>query len=429
MPNEKYRHFVQRLNRQNQFAIQYDPDAMARAIELDGVTNQPGRVNVLVAGTNGKGSISSYLHALCHAAGLRVGLYTSPHLVSFRERIRVNGQAISEDEVVRLGADLFERYGDEAHSENVRTLSYFELTTLLALRYFESVDALDVCVFEVGLGGRLDATNVVDPQISCFGSISLDHQNLLGDTIEEIAREKAGIARAGVPAFVHRENGGNEVLAEALVEHDAQICFVEHGPHDVVGIERRQEGSAAHRNRELAVAAFCEAAAMLDLDKQIARSAIRRAPLLARWPGRQAIEVVGQRRFLLDGAHNIEAMHETADWLMRILGDGLKVPVIMGVSGSRDLEALMAPIRPWARELFIADHAGESAASAQEMCARWDESRSGISVTPFDSVDEAISALQSPTDCIICGSLYLVGDAYVSLGYGESQIPSIIERT
>lgn len=429
MPNEKYRHFVQRLNRQNQFAIQYDPDAMARAVEIDGVPRRPGRVNILVAGTNGKGSVASYLHALCHAAGLRVGLYTSPHLVSFRERIRVNGEAISQEDVVTFGGDLFERYGDEVHAEDVRTLSYFELTTLLALRYFHAVQPLDVCIFEVGLGGRLDATAVVEPEISCFGSISLDHQNLLGDTIEEIAIEKAGVAREGRPAFIHRRNGGASVLTDALTARHALISFVEEGQYDVVGLERHQQGSAIHRNRELAVAAFCEATGTLGVDKQVSRAAIRRAPTLARWPGRQAIEVAGQRRFLLDGAHNMEAMLETAAWLMRILGDDRKVHVIMGVSGTRDVSALIAPIRSWVRELYITDHAGESKETAQQMCARWPETDSEFPITAFDSVDDAISALPTPTDCIICGSLYLVGDAYESLGYGETRIPSIIERT
>lgn len=156
-----------------------------------------------VAGTNGKGSVSSTLAAVLQSAGLRVGLYTSPHLVDFRERIRVNGEMISEERVIEF-VEQERAFFEPLHP------SFFELTTALAFLYFAE-QKVDVAVVEVGLGGRLDCTNIITPDLSVITNISFDHQQFLGDKLAKIAAEKAGIIKAGVPVVIGETNGHADV--------------------------------------------------------------------------------------------------------------------------------------------------------------------------------------------------------------------------
>lgn len=168
-----------------------------------------------VAGTNGKGSVSSTLAAILQSVGLRVGLYTSPHLVDFRERIRVNGEMISQQRVI----DFVEQ--ERSFFEPLNP-SFFELTTALAFLYFAEQE-VDVAVVEVGLGGRLDCTNIITPDVSIITNISFDHQQFLGNTLTEIAAEKAGVIKPGVPVVIGETNGHDEVrevfLQTAAMHH------------------------------------------------------------------------------------------------------------------------------------------------------------------------------------------------------------------
>ncbi len=171
-----------------------------------------------VAGTNGKGSVSSTLAAILQSAGLKVGLYTSPHLVDFRERIRVNGEMISEDRVVRFVEQ------ERAFFEPLSP-SFFELTTALAFKYFEE-EQVDVAVVEVGLGGRLDCTNIIRPDLAVITNISFDHQQFLGDTLPLIAGEKAGIIKTGVPVVVGETNGHPDVREVFAARAKAKGCII-----------------------------------------------------------------------------------------------------------------------------------------------------------------------------------------------------------
>ena len=189
---------------------------------LDAHFHHPHRqyTTIHVAGTNGKGSCAHTLAAMCQAAGLRTGLYTSPHLVDFRERIRVNGQMIPREAVVRFVED------ERAFFEPLHP-SFFELTTALALRYFAE-EQVDVAVIEVGLGGRLDCTNIITPALSIITNISLDHTQFLGHTLAAIAGEKAGIIKAGVPVVVGEAlDATRPVFASRAAEVGAPITFAE----------------------------------------------------------------------------------------------------------------------------------------------------------------------------------------------------------
>ena len=179
-----------------------------------------------VAGTNGKGSCSHSLASILQEAGSRVGLYTSPHLVDFRERIRVNGAPASEQFVVDFVED-FIRWNTPDHTEEILYPSFFELTTAMAFKYFAE-QHVDIAVVEVGLGGRLDCTNIIKPVLSIITNISFDHTQFLGNTLAEIASEKAGIIKKGVPVVIGETvKETKKVFEDKALEMNAPIVFAE----------------------------------------------------------------------------------------------------------------------------------------------------------------------------------------------------------
>ena len=197
-------------------------EGLANTLALDEHLGHPHRSyrTIHVAGTNGKGSCSHTRAAILQSAGYKVGLYTSPHLVDFRERIRVNGQMISEDSVVRFVAE------QRPFFEPLQP-SFFEVTTAMAFKYFEE-QRVDIAVVEVGLGGRLDCTNIITPILSVITNISFDHTQFLGHTLAAIAAEKAGIIKAGVPVIVGETNAETKPVFLAKAEEvNAPIVFAE----------------------------------------------------------------------------------------------------------------------------------------------------------------------------------------------------------
>lgn len=199
----------------------YKP-GLATSEALDKLFNHPHQSykTIHVGGTNGKGSTSHTLAAILQEAGYKVGLYTSPHLIDFRERIRVNGVMIDEAYVV----DFVEKHKVDFEPLNC---SFFELTMMMAFCYFRE-QKVDVAIIEVGLGGRLDSTNIITPDLSIITNIGLDHTQFLGTTLEEIAREKAGIIKAGIPVVIGEANDDvKEVFLEQAFECDAPIAFAD----------------------------------------------------------------------------------------------------------------------------------------------------------------------------------------------------------
>ena len=197
-------------------------EGLANTLALDEHLGHPHRSyrTIHVAGTNGKGSCSHTIAAILQSAGYKVGLYTSPHLVDFRERIRVNGQMISEDYVVRFVAE------QRPFFEPLQP-SFFEVTTAMAFKYFEE-QRVDIAVIEVGLGGRLDCTNIITPILSVITNISFDHTQFLGHTLAAIAAEKAGIIKVGVPVIVGETNAETKPVFLAKAEEvNAPIVFAE----------------------------------------------------------------------------------------------------------------------------------------------------------------------------------------------------------
>jgi len=254
-----------------------------------------------VAGTNGKGSTCAMLESIYRASGLRVGLFTSPHLVSFAERIQVNRQLIPEAAVARLVTELRPQL---AAFPADRSPTFFEVVTVLALRYFAEQHC-ELVIWETGLGGRLDATNIVTPLASVITNIQLDHERWLGNTLAQIAAEKAGIIKPGVPVI----SGATEPAAQAVIAETAQRCG---SPLTLVTADAAQRGmladavvplAGAHQrvNAAVALATVQVLQATLPVNDELIRVGLEATHWAGRW---QRVVLTGGRCIVLDGAHN-----------------------------------------------------------------------------------------------------------------------------
>ena len=409
MPTPDWPDVCRQLEQQNPSIIRYELGAMERAVHHEGVSRPAPRV-AIVAGTNGKGTICSFLNAFSVAAGWHVGLYTSPHLVSFRERVRLDGQPIDANEAAALAHELLVRHGAQAPRPPAgRPLSYFELGTLMALRAFAS-RPLDLAILEVGLGGRLDATNVVDADVAAFGSIALDHVDWLGADLRGIAGEKAAVARPGRHAIHHARLGGATLLAEALDTIGAVRTTVTEGltPRD--------------RNRAVAEAAFrtlCRDA----LPEERISAAIEEGGRRVLWPGRQQLLERAGARWWIDGAHNAESVDAARGWLRDALG-GRRVPAIVGLSPGRAAPDVLGPIAELVSSWHVTASRTGRARPADDVAHEL--LPGGPPVHTHAAPGAAVSALADEPDVIVLGSLYLVGDVLAALGYDESNPPPIL---
>ena len=321
-----------------------------------------------VAGTNGKGSTCAMLESIYRAAGLRVGLFTSPHLVSFRERIQVNRQLISESEVTRLVEEL-----RAVNRENETTL--FEFATVMALKYFAE-QKCDLVIWETGLGGRLDATNIVTPLASVITNIAFDHQQWLGDTVEKIAAEKAGIIKPDVPVVTATDAPEALAVIEKIAgEKNAPLVKVARLP---VG-HRGQTPAPPLLGEHQKINAALALATVEVLQKQIpvAGEQIHMGLARVNWPGRlQLVAKPGGGKILLDGAHNVAGVKRCAlrsnlfscsplnGDICRNAGQREKLALIFGFLGDKDWRQICEILAPLAAKIFTVPVASERTADA-----------------------------------------------------------------
>lgn len=371
-----------------------------------------------VAGTNGKGSTCAFLRAALEAAGHRVHVYTSPHLVRFNERIRIAGKLIEDRLLGELLAEVLDAGGDIG-------ASFFEVTTAVAFLAFARTPA-DACVVEVGLGGRLDATNVIPTSlVGGIARLGIDHQAFLGDTIEGIAREKAGIARAGTPLVtLDQPEGCATVIAEVAQAIGAPLLRR--------GVEWRSETvgdliiltdaggelslprpamPGAHQQENLALAAaMLRAQSML----QVPSDATAAAATGTRWPARMQWLSPGPlldrlpvgSRIMVDGAHNLNAAEAVAAYLAQ---RKVKPALILGILANKDAPGildLLAPHVAQIRAVPVPGHPHHAPSDLVELAhAR------GLDALSATDVPAALDTLagQAPRDVLIIGSLYLAG--------------------
>ncbi|HEY5777181.1 MAG TPA: folylpolyglutamate synthase/dihydrofolate synthase family protein [Terrimicrobiaceae bacterium] len=345
-----------------------------------------------VAGTNGKGSVCAILDSILRAAGCRTGLYTSPHLVDFRERIRVDGTKIPREAVAGGLEVLRDLAADWAHSP-----TFFELATALALRHFAE-SRCELVVLETGMGGRLDATNAVVPVTSVITPVALDHTRWLGGTLAEIAGEKAGIIKPGVPVVSARQHPeAAAVLTRRAEELASPLCFVD-GPAG--GWEVALRGIHQRENAALAVAAL-GAAGLKISDREVARG-LRDIS----WPGRfQIIEA----RLVLDGCHNPHAANQLLVNWKDFFGSE-KATIIFGALGDKDYPAMLEILKPISREVFFVPVRSERSTVPEALALACT-----VPHRIFPSAKDALDASRGKT--LVTGSLFLVGEVLELLGF------------
>lgn len=327
--------YGQRPSYERQGDSGYKP-GLATSEALDALTGHPTRryPTIHVAGTNGKGSTASMIAAVLTAAGRRTGLYTSPHFVDFRERIRLDGEMIGRRDVSRF-VERTRRMTLPAEP------SFFELTTAMAFDWFARRQA-DVAVVEVGLGGRLDSTNIITPAVSVITSVALDHTSLLGDTIEEIAAEKGGIIKAGVPVVVGRAEGTvRTVLARIAAERHAPLTIAAEAAIDTSGVECDLQGDYQRENIATALAVINIVKDRFGItDAHVAaglRQVGRLTGLCGRW---QRIALSPSSTLIIDAAHN-PAAFTLAMRQLRAEADGLPLCLVLGMMADKDVDTML----------------------------------------------------------------------------------------
>ena len=375
--------------------------------------------SIHVAGTNGKGSVSHFLASILQEAGLKVGLYTSPHLVDFRERIRINGEMIPQQEVVDFVATHYPIL-------TTHSLSFFEMTVGLAFDYFAR-EQVDIAVVEVGMGGRLDSTNVIVPELSIITNIGLDHTQFLGDTLEKIAAEKAGIIKAGVPVVVgETQHETAPVFIKTAAAHHAPIIFADQHYHVDRIDDYTTELTGEYQKKNIAT--VLQAIDILNknsqfsiLNSQLQRGLARvvtNTHLRGRW------EKIGDAPLTIcETAHNepgIRAMLPKLNEIkLRTPNSEFRIHLVYGCVNDKDFRHILnllvsqfsifnfqfsiyftQPSVP--RRLPVAD----LVAAAHEL---------GIEGPAFDNVKEAIAAARAAADpqdlVLVTGSIFLVADA------------------
>lgn len=432
----RYRKILKYLYARERQAMRFGLDGVRRL--LANVGNPEGAFpSVLVAGSNGKGSTAVILASILKAAGHKAGLYTSPHLIDFKERIRVDGKCIDETQV----ESLIEAMGDAIEKEKS---SFFEATTAMAFKYFRD-SQVDIAVLEVGLGGRLDATNVSYPAVSVITSVSREHTEILGDSLPLIAGEKAGVLRPGGLAVLGFQGG---VAAEAIrKEVQAVGASMARVGVDVVPriVSVSREGTSftlrwkgdwewgptlqvampgRHQARNAAAAALA-AMSLKSAGFPVTADHVVEGVARVRWPGR--FQVVGPDRnpCVLDVAHNPAAAESLAGTFREVY-PGQSAVVVIGMSADKDHRRFLKNIHPITSELVIAE-AHSSRALPVGVLARIAQ-QMGIRVRVVPQVRDAVSAARevarkNGAQVLVTGSFFVVGEAMMHLGVsGEGKV-------
>ncbi len=372
------------------FGIKLGLDPVRRLLGEMGIPVERtfGREIVHVAGTNGKGSVCAMIESVTRLAGRRTAMFTSPHLIEFRERVRVDGEMISESDVARLLTDIRERIHDwDPHP------TFFEITLAMAAKYFAESEA-DLWILETGMGGRLDATNAFESDVAVLTPIALDHQQWLGETLGEIAGEKAGIIGEGEPVFssAQPEEAMQSILAvapEVYVidgETPADWSMSLKGPH------QRKNAALAGTVAHAVIGEHC--------DDELLRVGIEQA----RWPGR--FEILDDGNLILDGAHNPAAARVLVETWREEFGEE-RATVVLGAVGTKDVDGLLDELRKIADRFIFVPIKSQRGMSPDELVVQLRERRPA---TTAASLSAALEQGKSGK-ILIAGSLFLVGEA------------------
>ncbi len=411
---------------------------------------------VLVAGTNGKGSTAATLASILQASGLKTGLYTSPHLTRINERIRLNGEPIADDDFALLH-DVVDRTAERLVTEGDLPWhpSFFEMLTAMGFEYFAR-NRPDMVVLEVGMGGRLDATNVVEPRLSIITDIALDHQKYLGETVAEIAREKAGIIRPdGLVVTLPQLPEANDVIGNAILNAGARAVNAvpymppvspgsdqwtalsgqwQRYPLDVMGTEIMVEsplvGRHQLRNLALAIAAAVELHDQHSENQGIAQIKITPETIAqgireTHWPGRfQVVPAAGDNpEFVFDVAHNPAgawALRSTLSALYQNSENAREITLVFGVMRDKAVQEITEILFPIAAHVIVTHANNPRSATSNEIRQAAARVTTGIDLEEAENVRSALDQARKVAGkgglVVVTGSIYIVGEAMRMLG-------------
>src|ERR1700675_3098635 len=416
---------------------------------------------VLIAGTNGKGSTAATLASILQVSGLKTGLYTSPHLVRINERIRLNGEAISDDDFATLH-DVVDRTAERLVGEGDLPWhpSFFEMLTAIGFEYFAR-SRPDMVVLEVGMGGRLDATNVVEPRLSIITDISLDHQKYLGETVGEIAREKAGIIRPrGIVVTLPQLPEANDVIGNAILGAGGRAVnavpyvppvspgssqYLVPSTQEAVSRGARQRYSLAvlgkeivvdsplagrHQLRNLALAIAAAEELHNQGTAQITPETIAEGIREAYWPGRfQVLPATGDKpEYVLDVAHNPAGAWALRSTLSAAYPDsgngdsanGRRITMVFGVMRDKAMQEITEILFPIAEHVIVTQANNPRSASPDEIRQAAARVAAGIDIEDAEDVASALERARTGAGAgglvVVTGSIYIVGEAMRMLG-------------
>lgn len=374
---------------------------------------------VHVAGTNGKGSTCAMLESIYRAAGLRVGLFTSPHLVAFGERIQVDRQFIPEAEIAALAAEMkpwMALFPPEDHP------TLFEVVTVMALRYF-AAQKCDLVIWETGLGGRLDATNIVQPLVSVITNIQYDHQAYLGKSLASIAAEKAGIIKPGIPVITGTDAPeALEVIRRTARQVNAPLTVVpaasaHQPPLDTLSLPLL--GEHQKMNAAVALAVVRTLGSIVPCPD----SAIRAGLSSLYWPGRlQLATRPSGQTILLDGAHNLSGAESLAAAL-RTYFPAAKPALILGILRDKDWSHMCEILAPLGCRVLLVPVPSERSAEPHGLAESCRRANPRVEVSECSSLSGALALCAQDSFVAIAGSLYLIGEALELLGLSPAGFP------
>jgi dihydrofolate synthase/folylpolyglutamate synthase len=382
--------------------------------------------SIHIAGTNGKGSVAIMLANMLRLSGFRVGLYTSPHLIHFNERIVIDGTPISDDQVVNLYQTV------KKVQKPDRELTFFEYTTAMAFHEFAE-QKVDFAIIETGMGGRLDATNVIDPLVTIITTIGLDHQLYLGKKISEIAFEKAGIIKQCCPLItdvskpkalevildcaqkkyapvyqlgkqMRFRHAKDEFIYSGLKYHWRQLKCALNGQHQI-------------RNASLAICAY-----ELVVDKQASWNAVHEGLKTVQWPGR--LEIISQKPLIvIDGAHNFMAIKALVKYLDKTL-DGRPLTLILAVLDDKPYQKMLKNLLCIAKNVIITQPKIERSLDPKILSDYVSSYVKNVQIIPkvVDAYNQTVKNAKPSEAICITGSLYLVGEVKAALSEKTDEI-------
>jgi len=421
----KYQEAIKYITEVGNFGSNYGLERTYKLLEL--LDNPQDKLKIIhVAGTNGKGSTTAMITSMLKGCGYKVGMYTSPFLEEFEERIQINGENIPKEKLAQLITKI--KYAvDKVIEEGYNHPTEFEIITVLMFLYF-ATEEVDFAVVEVGLGGRLDSTNVITPILSVITSISFDHTNLLGNTLEEIAAEKAGIIKSCIPTVIYpQEEMAERVISSKCQELDSKLYKINKEDAKLINIIKEDKIYqqvkvklddeydvklpllGEHQILNLAVA-LKALEVIKDKAPKLNRESIVKSLATVRWNGR--LEIMSNSPYVvIDGAHNIQGITQL-DKNIKKYFEYKDMYLILGILADKDVEDMVKVITPKAKKVFTVTPNSMRAETAEELMnevKKYNESCEAYNDYK-NAFEDALKLCKKDDLLLISGSLYMIGE-------------------